>query len=689
MMRTTFDLRSSLAACLVAGGSLVPPLSPAQAQDSTAVTPLRPTFGLSAGMLAFYGDIGRDHAGYSPLVSRVGYELHASTPVTPWLEAGLFAMHGRVGVNEHGLDRNLNLESRITTGGLHFVYNFDQFLAPDRVVEPFVSLGIESMEFLSKADMLDAQGRPYNYWSDGTIRDIPEDAPNAEDAVIVQRDYVYESDIRELDLDGFGSYDEQTLAVPVGIGARMRLGGGFDLRLSTTMHFTLTDMIDGVSDQSLGERRGDGRMDRLLFSAVTVSYGINTERRQRPPKPTLSPDEMDLLVLNEDEDGDGVGDMTDRCPGTPAGVRVDDLGCPLDSDGDGVPDHLDDEPDTPAGMAVDEHGVGLSDDDLLAAYLNYKDSANATLITGVVESIGGPRPTKVMRPGKRAYVVQVGSQQEGISEEMMQLILSIPDVRTVEQGDTTFYVVGDYDLLPEAVKRQLALDGSGISGRVMAEERGRLIDIDDEASAARAGLVDSTLRSVASTDAVIRVQLGAFRGTIARETFSEVPDLVVLKGDDGLTRYFTGSFTDVNQAARRKVDMLLMGFDGAFLVAFKEGRRVSLQEAGARLTRPEDLEEVPPGSINKEAIRFRVQVGTFAGNVPTDVMGRYIEVGDVTSVTSRDAVRYFYGMYDTRAAAEVARREMQYLGFEDAFVVGDVNGRIISAEEAEELLQGP
>ena len=687
-MRRTADLRSCLAASLVVGWSLAVAPAQVQAQDSTSVEQLRPTFGLGAGMLAFFGDVGGDHAGYNPLVSRLGYELHASTPVTKWLEFGLFAMHGRVGVNEHSLDRNLNFESRITTGGFRFIYNFDQFLAPDRVVEPFVSLGFETVEFLSKTDHLDAEGRPYNYWSDGTIRDIPEDAPNAADAVLVQRDYVYESDIRELDLDGFGKYDERTFGIPVGIGARMRLGGGFDLRLSSTMHFTLTDMIDGVSDESTGRRQGDDRMDRMLFSSVTFSYGIDTHRRTKAAKPTLSPEEMDLLVLNEDEDGDGVTDMEDLCPGTPPGVAVDAFGCAVDSDGDGVADHLDDEPDTPAGRPVNERGVGLSDDDLLSAYLNYKDSANATVVTGVVESIGGAGPTKVLRPGKRTYVVQVGSQREGISESLMQLILSIPDVRTVEQGDTTFYVVGDYDKLPEAVKRQLALEGGGISGRVMAEERGRLIPVDDEADRVRELAMDSTLNDMVGRDAVIRVQLGAFRSRISKELFQDVPDLVVLKGDDGLTRYYTGAFQDVNQAARHKVDMLLKGFDGAFLVAFQEGRRVSLQQAGARLTRPEDLGSTPIVGIDPENVRFRVQVGTFAGNVPTDVMSRYIEVGDVTSVTSTDAVRYFYGTYETRAAAELAKREMQYLGFEDAFVVGDVNGRIIPADEAEQLRQG-
>ena len=42
-------------------------------------------------------------------------------------------------------------------------------------------------------------------------------------------------------------------------------------------------------------------------------------------------------------------DDRDACPDTPAGVAVDDRGCPLDSDGDGVPDYKDKCPDAQAG----------------------------------------------------------------------------------------------------------------------------------------------------------------------------------------------------------------------------------------------------------------------------------------------------------------------------------------------------
>lgn len=63
-----------------------------------------------------------------------------------------------------------------------------------------------------------------------------------------------------------------------------------------------------------------------------------------------------LLSAKKDSDGDGVTDDKDRCPETPAGVKVDMNGCPLDSDNDGVIDAEDKCPNTPAGTKVDRTG---------------------------------------------------------------------------------------------------------------------------------------------------------------------------------------------------------------------------------------------------------------------------------------------------------------------------------------------
>ena len=49
----------------------------------------------------------------------------------------------------------------------------------------------------------------------------------------------------------------------------------------------------------------------------------------------------------EDEDYDGVVDIDDFCIGTPRGVEVDAVGCPIDTDNDNVADYLDKEANTP------------------------------------------------------------------------------------------------------------------------------------------------------------------------------------------------------------------------------------------------------------------------------------------------------------------------------------------------------
>jgi len=69
----------------------------------------------------------------------------------------------------------------------------------------------------------------------------------------------------------------------------------------------------------------------------------------------------------KDSDGDGVPDRKDKCPDTPAGVKVDKDGCPLDRDKDGIPDYKDDCPDE-AGLpqfngCPDKDGDGIPDKD--------------------------------------------------------------------------------------------------------------------------------------------------------------------------------------------------------------------------------------------------------------------------------------------------------------------------------------
>jgi OOP family OmpA-OmpF porin len=82
--------------------------------------------------------------------------------------------------------------------------------------------------------------------------------------------------------------------------------------------------------------------------------GVRNKLDQCPG--TMSGCVVDAVGCPRDTDQDGVCDGLDRCPGTPAGCPVDAGGCPLDADGDGVCDGMDKCPGTAKGCKVDAAG---------------------------------------------------------------------------------------------------------------------------------------------------------------------------------------------------------------------------------------------------------------------------------------------------------------------------------------------
>jgi len=80
-----------------------------------------------------------------------------------------------------------------------------------------------------------------------------------------------------------------------------------------------------------------------------------------PNTPAEAKGFVDIRGCPIDTDCDGIADYQDKCPHNPKGARIDDTGCPFDSDNDGVPDGLDDCPNSEPDLAVDQVGcVDLS-----------------------------------------------------------------------------------------------------------------------------------------------------------------------------------------------------------------------------------------------------------------------------------------------------------------------------------------
>ena len=90
-----------------------------------------------------------------------------------------------------------------------------------------------------------------------------------------------------------------------------------------------------------------------------------------------------------DNDGDGIVDARDQCPDEPEDMDgfEDQDGCPdPDNDGDGVADEADNCPNTPAGVAVDENGCPTEDEmpeTLILKGVSFK-SGSAQLTAGSI-----------------------------------------------------------------------------------------------------------------------------------------------------------------------------------------------------------------------------------------------------------------------------------------------------------------
>ena len=195
--------------------------------------------------------------------------------------------------------------------------------------------------------------KPYYYWSDGTIRVEAETGSNL-NAAETERDYVYESDLRESNLDGLGKYSQFSFGVPAGVGIEFKIVPRLKLNLSTAMHFTFTDLIDNVSKSGAGVREGNAGLERFLYTSVSLHFDLF------PPDPPEEPEDTTIAEVG-DQDNDGVNDNEDLCPDTPEIAEVDSVGCPLDGDEDGVANYKDLELDTPPGAPVDTNGVQIQD----------------------------------------------------------------------------------------------------------------------------------------------------------------------------------------------------------------------------------------------------------------------------------------------------------------------------------------
>lgn len=140
----------------------------------------------------------------------------------------------------------------------------------------------------------------------------------------------------------------------VGVGLQ---AGGEQLKLRGEARYYAIFDSETYTDE-------DVVFDARVNLGLTYSFAGDEAAPAEPTAAAPAP----APVVDTDSDRDGVPDSRDECPMTPAGVLVDDRGCPAqvpvapapvvdnDLDDDGVPNAQDECPDTPPGFKVNARG---------------------------------------------------------------------------------------------------------------------------------------------------------------------------------------------------------------------------------------------------------------------------------------------------------------------------------------------
>jgi len=185
------------------------------------------------------------------------------------------------------------------------------------------------------------------------------------------------------------------------------------------------------------------------------------------------------------------------------------------------------------------------------------------------------------------------------------------------------------------------------------------------------------------------VQVGAFRNQITSNELFGISPLIEYRAGD-YYKYGSGVYNDINRANDAKGKIQSLGVSDAFVTAFYNGNKVSMEEASKLANGGTSFATEQPVTVNASAgnnaagINFRVQVGAYRQEVPIEDAKVILSLSNIGLDTKVDGDMTYYtaGNYGSYAEAKQMQTQVSNQGLSGAFVVALQNGKKIDLQEA-------
>ena len=649
--------------------------------DDEPKAPFQPLLSFGTGSYLFKGDVMGPKKNI--LMGNQGYHFGVKMNMTDNLDLTFLIGNGKL--DEKNDVDTTSFSSDVKTAGLGLRYNFHQIFYQSKFT-PFLSLGAEFL----------------NYKTNGQATGT-------------------------------------SIAIPMGIGIMLDISERIGLDMGLRYHYAFSDLIDNVEE-------GEG--DKFLVTTFTIHYDLFTPkpRKANPYADQSYYAEVNFKALDvEDSDADLVPDIDDYCPGTPEGVKVDANGCPLDDDKDGIPNYIDKEVNTLRGAIINEKGVQLTDEQSKSMYSQFnaasreyanvynedqisKDefkSINEYLIAKAnAFNIANNIPSLENKIQGKRFTVKLGEYRDEVPATVINKFLSFDDLESLLQNNgLVIYSVGSYLTFDQAINRQSQLElNEGMNNIEIVEvENGKVTPcnlkppassvVEKEEKVEKPSTEDGTIivekeekkvikelkKKVKSTLGKItfRVQIGAYKVVLSKDVFKGVLNVVSFTANDGYTRYFTGSYNNYADAVQHQNNMLQRGFEGSFVVAFKDGNKIGLysaiRETNGKLPRrlPSTIIKKVEKKEKKANVEYLIQIGVYKENVPANILSKMAKIGNISkeNMNGSQLYEYYAGTYSDFSLADNRLNEVKKAGFEDAFIKALLDNTQITVEEAKSILE--
>ncbi|MGH1334957.1 MAG: hypothetical protein ACRBFS_02440 [Aureispira sp.] len=291
--------------------------------------------GLHGGLSYYHGDINErswdipQH--FSEPINDLNfltYGLSFERHLTPTIALRLTGLKSQVKGRDRryesngDYDRALNVQTDIIDGSLVGVFYLDngKIFGKKAIVSPYALIGGGFLYFTPKADLLDGDGDRYYYWADRTIRNLDANDPNAASAQVIERDYIYETNLASLNTED-KDYSQWTWAVVFGFGFKVRVSDRIHIHGEALLRYTGTDYLDDVGgdyrtnyDNSFqayasnpsgraGKERGNspGNTDWLGQGLVSLHYSFGEKAQDASASMQYIPTERDRYSLIKED----------------------------------------------------------------------------------------------------------------------------------------------------------------------------------------------------------------------------------------------------------------------------------------------------------------------------------------------------------------------------------------------------